>query len=141
MGGIIGYADGSYNITYSYNTGFLSGSRATWQFAGVGGSCGAGCYKNVNIGSGTYKTDQEFIDYSFRLSSGDALYIYTDGVPEAHSSDDTMFGEERLEKVLSSFSKTAAPQEIMMKVSDEVDKFANGAPQYDDITMLCLIMN
>ena len=69
VGGLVGYANGSYVIKYSYNTGFLSGSRVTYQFCGVGGSCGDGCYKNVNTGSGTYKTDQEFIDYNFSIDN------------------------------------------------------------------------
>ena len=67
VGGLVGYVNSqkNYVVTYSYNTGTLSGSNATWQFVGYGGSCGAGCYKNVNIGSGTYKTNQQFIDYEF----------------------------------------------------------------------------
>ena len=69
VGGLVGYVkdNQSYKIEYSYNTGTLSGSNATWQFVGYGGSVGDGCYKNVNTGSGTYKTNQEFIDYNFKI--------------------------------------------------------------------------
>ncbi|MBO4894032.1 MAG: hypothetical protein J5562_03840, partial [Clostridia bacterium] len=71
VGGFVGYVnDGqNYKITYSYNTGYLAGTVSTWQFAGYGGNCGDGCYKNVNVGSGTYKTDQEFIDYNFSIDN------------------------------------------------------------------------
>ena len=85
--------------------------------------------------------DMEFEDEHYVLSSGDAVFVYTDGIPEAHSSDESMFGEDRLESVLSAVSKDDMPQDIMKKVSDAVDEFADNAAQYDDLTMLCLIMN
>nr|MCR5025143.1 PP2C family protein-serine/threonine phosphatase [Lachnospiraceae bacterium] len=85
--------------------------------------------------------NMEFEDEHYVLSSGDAVFVYTDGVPEAHASDESMFGEDRLESVLSGVSKDDTPQDIMKKVSDAVNEFAEDAAQYDDLTMLCLIMN
>ena len=85
--------------------------------------------------------DSEFEDEHYHLSSGDALFVYTDGAPEANAPDGSMFGEEKLESVLSSVSKHDTPQMIIEKVKAAVDEFENGAPQYDDLTMLCLIMN
>ncbi len=84
--------------------------------------------------------DMEFEDEHYKLSSGDALYVYTDGVPEAKAPDETMFGEERLEAVLSGIAKDDTPETIMRKVSDAVREFEGDQAQYDDCTMLCLVM-
>ncbi|MBR2186920.1 MAG: SpoIIE family protein phosphatase [Lachnospiraceae bacterium] len=83
----------------------------------------------------------EFSNEEYTLSSGDALFVYTDGVPEANAGDGTMFGEERLESVLSEVSPEDAPETIMKKVRAAVDGFAGDTPQYDDLTMLCLVIN
>ncbi len=83
----------------------------------------------------------EFVDEHYKFSSGDALFLYTDGVPEANSPDEKMFREERLESVLAETSKEDSPQIIMQKVKKAVDEFAGDAPQYDDLTMLCLVIN
>ena len=85
--------------------------------------------------------DTGYEDEHYKLSSGDALFVYTDGVPEAHSGDDSMFGEDRLEAVLSQVSKDETPEEILQRVSREVSGFSTGTAQYDDLTMLCLVMN
>ena len=83
----------------------------------------------------------EYQDEEYALSKGSALFVYTDGVPEANASDGSMFGEERLEKVLSEVSPEDEPEMIMNKVRSAVDEFAGDTPQYDDLTMLCLVMN
>ncbi len=83
----------------------------------------------------------EFVDEHYKLSSGDALFLYTDGIPEANTSDEKMFGEERLEAVLAETAKGDSPQKIMQKVRTAVDEFVGDAPQYDDLTMLCLVIN
>ena len=85
--------------------------------------------------------DTGFEDEYYKLSSGDAVFVYTDGVPEAHSGDDSMFGEDRLEAVLSQVSKDETPEEIMNRVKTAVNEFSADEPQYDDVTMLCLIRN
>ena len=85
--------------------------------------------------------DLHYDNEHYKLSPGDALFVYTDGVPEAHDKDESLFGEDRLEEVLAKVSKKDDPQEIMRKVREAVDEFAKDAPQYDDITMLCLIMS
>ncbi len=83
----------------------------------------------------------EFADEHYKFSPGDALFLYTDGVPEANSLDEEMFGEERLESVLTATSREDSPQIIMQKVKKAVDDFAGDTPQYDDLTMLCLVIN
>ena len=73
----------------------------------------------------------------FSLRPGDCLFVYTDGVPEAARADKQMFGEDRLAEVLNR-RPDADPEELVRAVRGAVDRFADGAPQFDDITMLCL---
>ncbi len=79
----------------------------------------------------TYRT--EFIS----LEPGELFLLYTDGVNEAVNHELEEYGERRLINcVNSSASRTA--EEIIHSIRDEVQNFANGAPQSDDITMLAL---
>ena len=78
-----------------------------------------------------YETEHVF------LNPGDALFLYTDGVTEARSQKDEMYGELRLQKALR-----FAPKEKLSKmihfISAELTRHANGAPKSDDITMLAI---
>ena len=73
----------------------------------------------------------------FELSPGDCVFVYTDGVPEATNAESEMFGEARLTGTLNR-DADAGPEELIHRMRNEVDRFAAGAPQFDDITMLCL---
>ena len=73
----------------------------------------------------------------FEMRPGDCVFVYTDGVPEATRADNEMFGSERLADTLNR-NADAAPEELIRRMSGEVSLFADGAPQFDDITMLCL---
>ena len=74
---------------------------------------------------------------SITLGAGDKIFQYTDGVTEATSSENELYGMDRLKNALNSVKNTA-PAEILDAVKADIDKFVSGAPQFDDITMLCL---
>ena len=84
--------------------------------------------------------DLNYVDERLTLSSGDVIFVYTDGVPEANTADDKMFGMDRLKTVLDGTVNETIPETIIRIVKSAVDDFADGAPQYDDVTMLCLVM-
>lgn len=71
------------------------------------------------------------------LEEGDKLFQYTDGVTEATSAQNELYGKDRLQKVLAANS-SKAPAEILPAVKADIDLFVGSAPQFDDITMLCL---
>ena len=75
--------------------------------------------------------------HEFTLRPGDCLFVYTDGVPEAANADHAMFGGERLLETLNQ-EADADPRTLIQRVHEAADRFAGGAPQFDDITMLCL---
>lgn len=74
-----------------------------------------------------------------QLEEGDKIYLYTDGVTEALDVSQELFGDERLEKVLSAEDvKDMKPEMLLRKVAEELKQFAGEAEQADDITMLAL---
>lgn len=82
----------------------------------------------------------EGIDYnteSITMQNFDKLFLYTDGVTEAFSKEDTLFDTQRLEEVLDSVIALPAQQCIDV-VEKSVTEFAEGCEQSDDITMLVL---
>jgi sigma-B regulation protein RsbU (phosphoserine phosphatase) len=74
---------------------------------------------------------------SLVLGAGDSLLLYTDGVTEAMDPQGDFFGEERLTAHLARCGG-ATPEELCGDLLAEVDRFASGAAQSDDITLVAL---
>lgn len=72
-----------------------------------------------------------------RLDVGDKIFQYTDGVTEATNANNELYGMERLTDILGENS-ALSPTELLPKVKEDIDRFVGEAPQFDDITMLCL---
>jgi len=72
-----------------------------------------------------------------QLEVGDKIFQYTDGVTEATDKDDRLYGQGRLTQVLGQYS-ALPPGELLPRVKEDIDRFVGEAPQFDDITMLCL---
>lgn len=72
-----------------------------------------------------------------QLDVGDKIYQYTDGVTEATNADNRLYGMERLENILCK-NADKKPTELLPLVKADIDAFVGEAPQFDDITMLCL---
>ena len=66
--------------------------------------------------------------------------IYTDGVAEATDADNKLYGTERMLDALNR-NPSAEPRDVLAAVKQSVDEFVGDAPQFDDITMLCLKYN
>ncbi|MBQ2830716.1 MAG: SpoIIE family protein phosphatase [Oscillospiraceae bacterium] len=79
----------------------------------------------------------QYTQSNLTLRSGDALYLYTDGVTEATDLNEQLYGEERLQAVLNA-NADASLSQLLAAVKADVDAFVGEAPQFDDITMLAL---
>jgi serine phosphatase RsbU (regulator of sigma subunit) len=79
--------------------------------------------------------ETEYEDFSVRIGPGDKILFYTDGVTEMMNCNLQLYGDERLRK---SFAKHAArpPRQRISQIVQDLEAFANGHPQADDITML-----
>ena len=100
----------------------------------------SGAFAPHQIRPGFVLAGMEGIRYragSMMLEPGDKIFQYTDGVTEATNEKEELYGMARLQKTLSGVSG-CKPEEILPVVKADIDEFVGAAPQFDDITMLCL---
>ncbi len=72
---------------------------------------------------------------TLEMQPGDILVLLSDGVFEYHDPDREQFGENRVEAIVQTHHGKSM-NELAALVLDEVNSFARGAPQEDDITMV-----
>ncbi|MBO6178612.1 MAG: SpoIIE family protein phosphatase [Selenomonadaceae bacterium] len=83
-----------------------------------------------------------FVGQEIKLDPGDKLYLYTDGVTEALSPTDELFGEERLIETLNREDvKKSSVKETQEKVKEALQAHVKTREQSDDITQLTLVYN
>jgi len=70
-----------------------------------------------------------------KLSIGDSLVLFTDGITEATNPNDEMYGDDRLEELLVRHRHSPA-REIEERVYTSIKDFTAGAAQTDDLTMV-----
>ncbi len=71
------------------------------------------------------------------LKSGDAFFLYTDGVTEAMNPEEQMFSEKRLKDTLDKL-KEKKTEDIIHAIREDIKLFVKESIQSDDITMLAL---
>ena len=81
--------------------------------------------------------DCQYEEETVGLKANDLLVLYTDGVVEAEDPQGEQFGEEKL---LDLIRKNAflTSDDIQKLILDEVDSFAKGLEQRDDITVVVM---
>jgi len=82
--------------------------------------------------------DLEYEEYELQLEPGSALFLYTDGVPEATSPEKELFGTDRMIDALNT-DPEAEPEQILRNVRIKIDEFVRDAEQFDDLTMMSVI--
>jgi len=81
--------------------------------------------------------DMIYQQHEILLQRGDKLFLYTDGVTEAMNKENKLFSDLRLFEAASN-NCDLPPHEFCRSIKHEVNKFAEGQEQADDITMLAL---
>lgn len=76
-------------------------------------------------------------DYEIPMDPGDKIFVYTDGVPEATNAAEEFYTVDRMIEALRG-GEDGSPESVLNAVTASVRAFAGGAPQFDDMTMLCL---
>ena len=74
---------------------------------------------------------------SVTVGLGEAIFLYTDGVPEATNAVLDDFTEERMVRSLEAATRLACAA-LLDHVATHLATFTAGAPQSDDVTMLAL---
>ena len=99
-----------------------------------------GRYEPYKVRPGFVLAGMEGMRYkcgSVQLDPGDKIFQYTDGVTEATNKDNELYGQQRVNGILGRYS-ALPPDELLPKIKEDIDRFVGEAPQFDDITMLCL---
>lgn len=78
----------------------------------------------------------EFKGEVCQMQRGSTLFMYTDGVTEAESVDQKLYGEKRLIELLQG-QPLQSPRTITDNVLNDIAVHTAGAKQNDDITILC----
>ena len=82
----------------------------------------------------------QFEVQSMTLPLESLLFLYTDGVVEAHNEKGELFGKSRLLAFLQA-NRTLEPQELIDRLTNEIDQFSSHTPQHDDITAFSVKLN
>jgi sigma-B regulation protein RsbU (phosphoserine phosphatase) len=118
--GVFSFANGGHNTPFLIRGGegvaYLEGKRGL-----VVGAMEESAYETERI----------------NLRSGDALFMYTDGVTEAANGGGELFSDDRLKGQVIALQEKSA-QEMIGGVMEEVHSFSHGAEQSDDITMMMI---
>jgi serine phosphatase RsbU (regulator of sigma subunit)/pSer/pThr/pTyr-binding forkhead associated (FHA) protein len=77
----------------------------------------------------------QYHDSVAQLAPGDVLVVYSDGVTEALNVEGSEFGEERLTTIVTERRREDAVS-ILNAIVNDVQAFARGAAQHDDVTAM-----
>ena len=123
---------------YTISTGHIVASNAGHEYPII--KCGNKGFEIMKDRHGFViggMSGLKYRDYEFTLESGDVLFLYTDGVPEATDAEGKMFGTGRLLETLNNASERTA-MDLLKAVQKDVEDFVGKAPQFDDLTMLAI---
>ncbi|MGD2164140.1 MAG: SpoIIE family protein phosphatase [Anaerolineae bacterium] len=83
--------------------------------------------------------DVQLEEVSRDLHTGQLLVLYTDGITDANSLTGEFFGAQRLRETICSNREMTA-KDVCDSVFSRVDRFQQGAMQYDDMALLVVRM-
>lgn len=89
---------------------------------------------NLPLGVGREFTYEQS---SVKLGTGDALFIFTDGILEAQNPEGQFFGEENLLATLNK-NDNNDPQTIKYNVLSTLNTFVEGDFSHDDVTLMAI---
>lgn len=82
--------------------------------------------------------DFPYTSESFRLSPGQSMLLWTDGVSEAMMEDKSMYGRERITRYLENLDGDSDPRGMVDKLYLDVEQFMGEMEAYDDITIMAI---
>ena len=79
--------------------------------------------------------DQRFASSTIRLSRGDTLLLYTDGLSETQDPKGNEYGRERLSRLIAEH-QGSSPAELIRACLDDLSSFRGHAAMTDDLTIM-----
>ncbi len=86
-------------------------------------------------------SESMYSGHSRSLQPGDCLVLYTDGITEAFSPSEEMFGEEGLRetiRLIMQRSSEVTADDLLRGIDESVQVFVGDAPLADDLTLVVL---
>jgi len=80
---------------------------------------------------------QDYSEKTIQLDSQDILVLYTDGVTEARAWDGSMFGVDRLKKIIEE-NATLGAHDLFQRIESGIKDFIGQAPPFDDLTLMVI---
>ena len=80
----------------------------------------------------------EYDETVLTFAPGDVLIFYSDGISEATTPDERMYGMDSLRELVESFPPELNAQAMVERILQEVRKFVGDFPQSDDMTIIAL---
>jgi len=77
----------------------------------------------------------EFQEKEITLHPGDCIVVYSDGITEATNCDGEQFEEDGLIRLIQNHRDDTA-EDLIGAILQDVELFADGAPQSDDRTLV-----
>ena len=129
--GVLTYADAGHERMFLYQNG-------EWKALPKRAGMALAIFSDEELSSMPGKSSYQ--NYTIRLSPGDVAFQYSDGVTEATNKNLKMFGEARLLETVNA-APSMKPKELITYLHGAIDDFVGDAPQFDDMTMLCMQVN
>ncbi|OIO52569.1 hypothetical protein COT40_02215 [Candidatus Peregrinibacteria bacterium CG08_land_8_20_14_0_20_41_10] len=85
--------------------------------------------------------DDKLTEKEIKLTKGDLVLVYSDGIPEALNNKKERFGLERLTKAIEKYHKLDSIKKVHQAILAELNSFRGSAPQQDDISLIVLRKN
>lgn len=89
------------------------------------------------IGLGMLDFGLPYTGKNLKIESGDKLFLFTDGIPEAMNLNEEEYSDERMIKFFKNHSDKP-PKEFISLIVEDVKNYAGKAVQSDDITAMIL---
>ncbi len=112
-------------VNAGHNPPLFKGASGKYEYLKIKHSLALGMMENII-----------YTPQTISMRWNDRIFFYTDGVTEAQNTAQEFYTDERLKKVLD--KTTGSVEDVLHRIRADVDAFAMGADQADDITMLGL---
>ncbi|HXH49850.1 MAG TPA: SpoIIE family protein phosphatase [Terriglobia bacterium] len=139
---LVGQSDPSMFVTVFY--GILNTRTGELEYCIAGHNppyvFSAGSVRSLDVPPGRIMgviPNSNYRTHQAQLRAGDTVLLYTDGVTEAINTSDSFFSEERL---VEWFQRSGGlpVEEVVSGLVGEVQAFAGGHAQADDVTVLAI---
>ena len=98
---------------------------------------GLQCLKKVDGTMLGIMKGMKYKSSTIKVEPGDRIFLYTDGVTEAHDPDGKLYGDDRLIKVFTE-NISNSEEDTVAAIHNDIVAFSRGADQFDDITMMVI---